>query len=106
MMYAVNARAGMGDYMNNDIITVSIASLTALISALYPIYKGLSDKERRMTMLEEKILNLTSRQAAIELDLKNMDDKQDKLAGEINDIKITLGRIEERIITLLKRHNN
>jgi hypothetical protein len=35
-----------------------------------------------------------------------MDDKQDKLAGEINDIKITLGRIEERIITLLKRQNN
>jgi hypothetical protein len=59
-----------------------------------------------MTMLEEKILNLTSRQAAIELELKNMDDKQDKLAGEINDIKITLGRIEERIITLLKRQNN
>ena len=106
MMYAVNARAGMGDYMNNDIITVSIASLTALISALYPIYKGLNDKERRMTMLEEKIINLTSRQASIEIELKSMDTKQDQLASEINDIKVTLGRIEERIITLLKRQNH
>jgi hypothetical protein len=106
MISGVIKPAGMDEYMNTDTITLSVAGLTTLISTLYPIYKGLNDKERRMTMLEEKIINLTSRQASIEIELKSMDTKQDQLASEINDIKVTLGRIEERIITLLKRQNH
>lgn len=90
----------MGDNMNQDTLTISIAGLSTLISSLYPLYKGLSEKEQRITKLEQEIKQLTDRQQHIDQELRTMDVKQDKLVSEISDIKILLGRIEERLVNL------
>ncbi len=90
----------MGDNMNQDTLTISIAGLSTLISSLYPLYKGLSEKEQRITKLEQEIKQITDRQQHIDQELRTMDVKQDKLVSEISDIKILLGRIEERLVNL------
>jgi chromosome segregation ATPase len=90
----------MGDNMNQDTLTISIAGLSTLISSLYPLYKGLSEKEQRITKLEQEIKQITDRQQHIDQELKTMDVKQDKLVSEISDIKVLLGRIEERLVNL------
>lgn len=90
----------MGDNMNQDTLTISIAGLSTLISSLYPLYKGLSEKEQRITKLEQEIKQLTDRQQHIDQELRTMDVKQDKLVSEISDIKVLLGRIEERLVNL------
>ena len=86
--------------MNQDTLTISIAGLSTLISSLYPLYKGLSEKEQRITKLEQEIKQITDRQQHIDQELKTMDVKQDKLVSEISDIKVLLGRIEERLVNL------
>ena len=90
----------MGDNMNQDTLTISIAGLSTLISSLYPLYKGLSEKEQRITKLEQEIKQITDRQQHIDQELRTMDVKQDKLVSEISDIKVLLGRIEERLVNL------
>jgi chromosome segregation ATPase len=91
--------------MDNQTITISIAGLSTLISSVYPIYKSLSDKEQRLTRLEQELKSLTDKHVSIEQEIRSMDTKQDKLVSEISDIKVLLGRIEERLVNLQQKKN-